>query len=413
MKIHPSSINNSKRLQGHRFNRLPMILGILALAFLASTPAMAQTKLFGEKSSSSAVSTVNPVKNGLFTLGNENFKVVDVAAFRTAADVGTTEHPSIVQVGCQACRVGACNGNCGRSLSNGALNYSIGQACAPCIPVCYFSVELLYMERQGNENFTNSPNFRMSEFDFEWVPRLTIGRIPDCVHGCEFSFIGPAEWDRFGARSDSGGGIQTFLTPISPFTDADLSAFRNAERQIQTWTAQYWGCELNSTLVGYDVARLLVGLRYVDYDEKYNYFSQTATQSGLLRSEVKNQMIGLQCGMDLLYPLCHNGYADFRSRAGIFANYAELDGRFVNANTTFVSTRQDDTGLAGVLEIAGGFRYQVTDCFSLRAGGELWWLGGMATAPDQFKNSVSQLQGVRTKDDFVVAGATFGAELRY
>ena len=413
MKIHPSSINNSKSLQGHRFNRLPMVPGVLALALLASMPATAQENLFGNRASGLGVKTTNPVQNGLFTLGDENFKVVDAATFKTAADIGETEAGSVAQVGCQACLTGACNGTCGRSHGVRGSNYPLGQACAPCNPVCYFSLDLLYLERQGNENFTNSPNFRMSEFNFEWVPRLTIGTVPDCVHGCEFSIIGIAEWERFGSRSDGDGGLQTFLSAVPPFTSADLSAFTNAEFQSQKWTAQYWGCELNRTMVGFDLAKLLVGLRYVDYDEKYNYFSQTATQSGLLRSEVKNQMIGLQCGMDLLYPLCHNGYADFRSRAGIFANFAELDGRFVNANTTFISTRQDDTGLAGVLEIAGGFRYQVTDCFSLRAGGELWWLGGMATAPDQFKNSVSQLQGVRTKDDFVVAGATFGAELRY
>lgn len=419
MKIHPNALSVAGTMpQGHHALRLLMFCGATVLAILATSIASAQTGLFGGQTPATSTGETNPVSNGLFTLGEEQYQVVDSASFKTAADVGQTPPGSIALVNCQSCQTGSCNGSCGvnyggRGYRNSAMGYPLGNACAPCRPFCYFTFEALYMERQGNENFTASPNFQMGEFDFQWVPRLTIGSVPDCVHGCEFSFIGRASWDRFGAATDASGGIQTLLNAVAPFSALDLSAFSDAERQVQTWTAEYWSMEANSTLVGYDVAKLLVGIRYVDYDENYNYFSQTATETGLLRSGVENQMIGVQCGMDLLYPVCRNGYTDFRSRAGVFANFASLDAQLINAGSTVLFARQDDTDIAGMLEVGGGLRYQLGDYLTFRVGGELWWLGGMATAPDQFKNRVSSRREVRTKDDFVIAGATFGAEFRY
>ncbi|MGI9472809.1 MAG: hypothetical protein ACR2NZ_14820 [Rubripirellula sp.] len=417
MKIHPNTLSVTAMMpQGHYALRLLMFCGATVLAVIASTTVSAQTGLFGGQTSAAASDEANSVRNGLFTMGEESYQVVDSASFKTAADIGETVPGSIAQVSsCQSCQTGsgACGGNCGRGYRNSAMGYPLGNPCAPCNPFCYVSLEALYMERQGNENFTASRNFFLSEFDFEGIPRLTIGAVPDCVHGYEFSIVGRAQWDRFGAATDASGGLQTFLTAVAPFSSLDLSAFSDAERQVQNWSAEYWGFEANSTLVGYDVAKLLVGVRYIDYDENFNYFSQTATETGLFSAAVENQMIGLQCGMDLLYPVCRNGYTDFRSRAGVFANFADLDALLINNGSTVLLSRQDDTSLAGVLEIGGGLRYQVGDFLTFRVGGELWWLGGMATAPDQFKNTINSRREVRTKDDFVIAGATCGAEFRF
>src|SRR6056297_1921273 len=69
-----------------------------------------------------------------------------------------------------------------------------GLACPTCDPYCYVRAEALYMRRNGLDNFTRSRNFRLGDHDFEIGPRITIGQVPDCVNGTEFTFTGPLEW---------------------------------------------------------------------------------------------------------------------------------------------------------------------------------------------------------------------------
>lgn len=272
------------------------------------------------------------------------------------------------------------------------------------------------MERDGDEGFTLSPNFLMSNFDQEWAGRVTIGSVPDCVNGYEISYTGHFEWDRFGLARDFGFGLGTLLTAGDPLTPANLTAFSNATEQTQTYSAEYWSVEANKTLMGWDVAKLLVGVRYIEYDEEFNYFSQNATDVGLLRSAVDNQMYGLQGGMDLLYPVSKIGYTDFRTRVGAFINSVDSDFLVFNAGFPQVGNFDDSTDIAGLIEIGGGVRYQLGQMLSIRAGGELWYLLGMATSAHQFRTNVispSTGRSVRTNDEVLIAGFTIGAEFKY
>ncbi len=270
------------------------------------------------------------------------------------------------------------------------------------------------MERDAKNGFTASPNFILENFDYEWAPRITIGSVPDCVHGYEVSFTGQFEWERAARVSDAAGGIGTFLTAVPPVVPANLSAFSNATSQFQSYEADYWSFEANRTLVGWEVAKLLYGVRYSEYDETYTYLSQnTASERGLLRSDVDNQLLGAQVGMDLLYPVCENGYTDFRARAGLFINFADLDLRVLNAGSTVAASFQSRERLAGAIELGGGFRYQLGEMLSLRAGAELWYLSGIATAGGQFTGGILANREVRMKDDFLISGVSFGAELKF
>ena len=386
------------------------------LTVVVSNNSLAQTSLSEVAPATAAQTDVVQANDGVFTLGTENYKVVQADNYIGSAAIGETAPGSVAQVGCLSCQANTCRGNCRKG---GGSSYPLGNLCAPCEPFCYVSFDALVMQRHSN-NFTASPGFLMDNYDYEWIPRLTIGRVPDCVHGCELSFTGVAEWNRFGAASNPSGGIETYLTPVLPFTTADMSAFIDSIAQSQALTAEYWSVEANKTLVGYDVAKLLFGIRYIDYQETYTYLAErdipgalTPTTFGSLTSEVKNRLLGLQGGLDLLYPICNRGYTDFRSRAGVFANFADLDFDFINNLDTALIINDNGVNVAGVIEIAGGLRFQVTDCISIRAGGELWWFGEMATATDQFRNQIGGNNRVRTKDNFFVAGGTFGAELRY
>jgi hypothetical protein len=242
---------------------------------------------------------------------------------------------------------------------------------------------------------------------------LTLGGVPDCVQGCEVTFLGVFEWDRFGSRFDANGEIDSYLYPVDPITESQLSGFRNAIEQEQVYDAQFWSIEANQTYVGWEVAKLLCGVRYMDYQEDYLILSRNATETGFLLSEVDNQMLGYQLGMDLLYPLCRNTYVDFRGRIGVYANFIDYDLLVENAGSTVVAINDDSTKLAGQFEIGSGIRYEFNRLLAIRFGAELWYLTGVATAPDQVDSGILSRYNVQGGDDFLVAGFNYGIELRY
>jgi len=387
------------------------------MVIVGSNAALGQGALVGVAPTKSAVDGATTTGSGVITLGTEDYKVVGASDYAATTATGAATEGSVAQVGCQTCQTQSCRGNCrgGRGSA-----YPLGNLCAPCEPFWYASIETLFMERQGG-SYSGSPSFGMNGFDFEMIPRITIGCVPDCINGCELTFTGVAEWKQSGSASNPAGGIGTYLTPVSPFLPDDISAFSNSTDQTESLEARYWSVEANKTMVGYDVARCLCGIRYIDYQEAYNYEAEdanttggsTPTVLGSLNSETQNHLIGGQVGIDLLYPICRRGYTDFRARAGVFANFADMDFDFRNNSDTTLFVDDDTITVSGLLEIAGGLRFQVTDCISIRAGGELWWLGGVATATDQFRNTIGGINSVRTGSDFFVAGGTLGAEFRY
>ena len=330
----------------------------------------------------------------------------------------------IRQVGCMggsSCQSGSCGGGCrstgGYGNLNGRSSYGgqyLNPCGVPCDPYCYVLVEGLYMQRRGDSNFTFSNLFSMGEFDYELGPRITVGSLPDCVHGYEATLTGPIEWDREAALTFTD--IDTFLRNDSTLLTTELSSFNDATFQSQRHEAEYWSLDANKTLVGWDVAKLLIGARYINYDEDYGYFSTSATGNGSLLTSVENQMIGLQVGMDLLYPIAKFAYADFRGRAGGYLNFADASVQYSNADALVFSNSSEDEQIAGVFEIGSGLLYQLGEALALRAGTELWYITGIATATDQVPGGVlsrNSGRSVRADDDIVVFGLTVGAELRW
>ena len=424
-------------------SNLAMLAGV-AFVLTASTNALGQAPAPG--GIGAAISGQGTVQNGLFLQGKETYRVVDTAGFRTAADVGQSQPGTIAQVGygqaCTSCGTAACGGACGTfagSCSTGSCgvnNYTrsfganLANPCAPCDPYCYISVEGLYMDNDGVNNFSLSPHFFLEDFDHELGSRITIGSVSNCVRGYEVSFVGPFEWDQ--SRRLSGVGLlSTNLRPGDVGSIAQLSSFADfsalapptplnivvptATEQRQRYEAEYWSLEANRTLRAGEFAKLLIGTRYINYDELYIFDSLSPVGPGQLASRTNNDLYGLQIGMDLLYPICCHGYTDFRFRAGGFVNSASHLFRLVNEGALVRASANDTTELAGLIEIGTGIRYQVGEILSLRAGTELWYLSQIASAPGQFRRTITQRTGrnTRASDDVLMTGISFGAELRY
>lgn len=281
----------------------------------------------------------------------------------------------------------------------------------------YGSLEALYMERDGKERFSLSPDYIPGGFDYETAGRVTLGIVPDCVHGYEVSYTGRFLWDTAARVSDPAGNLRSFLVPVAPFVPADLSAFNDTVvDSAQAYGAKLWSVEANKTFIGWDVAKVLYGVRYTDYDESYAFISQNnAGEVGLLASTTESRMFGVQAGLDLLYPISRFGYADFRSRIGGLINFAESDFALINDGTFLALSSDDDTKIAGVIEFGGGVRYYLGQLLSVRLGAELFYYKNVAEVSDQFTNQISLQTGRNTsvRGDFFAAGASVGAELRW
>lgn len=369
--------------------------------------------------------------------GNQAFRVVTTADVQTAADnLGSGSSPQPVgQVSwtspCSSCGTGcggtcggsygscgSCGGNCRGNCGGGYSPFSgVFDPCGPCQPFCYASFDALYMERDGADSLTVTEGTRLSGLDSELGGRFTIGRIPNCVDGYEVSFLGVFQWDASAAVVAPGGGIPSLLVPGGSLLAADLSAFTdNVVAASHSFEAEYWSVEANKLAMGWDYAKLLYGVRYAEVDEEYVHQTLNAAgEVGLLGSSITSRLVGIQGGLDLLYPVGRHTFTDFRSRIGGFINFAEADVAVINDGTFVVARREKDEALAGLIEIGAGVRYQLGQMLAIRGGVELWYLTGNGSALDQFRNVITATSGVGVDqgDDFLVTGFAVGAELRY
>ena len=143
---------------------------------------------------------------------------------------------------------------------------------------------------------------------------------------------------------------------------------------------------------------MICGVRYIDFEEEYNVFSENDTESGSIYSDIDNKLLGLQVGVDLTYPVLRKAYIDFRGRAGVYANFLDLDLAVINDNEWAAGINDKTVEAAGQFELGIGLRYEVTPKLSLKCGAELWYLTGIGTAYDQLNNGIMGRNSVEGYD---------------
>lgn len=371
--------------------------------------------------------------------------------------------PVAYNQGCQSCGSAACGGACGGGSAYGggfgSPGYGTGDyqprfgsgaptPCGtPCNPYMYAMIEGVYMRRSGDENVSFSPNFGYIDgFNHEWAPRVTIGAVPDCRNGYEVSFIGQYHWDQSASLNANGNRIRTNLVDGLTGDDGSLVAFVHTPAvgfipgapavpgvspaipdqpatpetfsvfQSQYYDAKFWSVEGNQTLVGYDLVKVLYGTRFIEYQESLGYSStNNVGDVGALFNEVRNRLFGAQIGIDMLYPISCHGYMDFRGRAGVYYNRVKSDTALFNDADVVLANGRSKNQVAGFFELGSGVRYQLGEALSLRAGGEFWYMPGVASSPDQIPRVVTANLGNRidSKDDIFFLGLTVGAEFKY
>jgi len=369
---------------------------------------------------------------GVIQYDGSAYKTIDPSLVPNAASGGS--HSSPLMSGGFA--DGACaTGNCGTAGAQNGLSgpgFDLGgrprlgaggNVCGPtCNPYRYGAIDVLYMKHNDLNSFGSPAPFNLGDFDYELGVRVTIGSVPDCHSGFEFSFLGPFRWDSDTQRTSAANDIDAAIVAGLPIAAAGLSTFFDADFAAQSLEAELMSFELNRTMIGWDVIKLLYGMRYIQYDEDFLYTSRRTLVGppgdpglGILASRTQNRMIGGQVGIDLTYPVTCRMWSDMRARAGVFANFAENRFQLTNNNVLQIFNEADTTELAGMIELGGGLRYYLTNNFHIRGGGELMYITEVATALDQFGPVMAPGTGrqINAGDSIFLFGFSVGAELKF
>ena len=170
----------------------------------------------------------------------------------------------------------------------------------------------------------------------------------------------------------------------------------------------------------------LIGGRYMDIGEQFDYFTQSTTpgpgiSSNAMSVGTGNQMIGAQIGLlsqFLMQPRC---WIDFEMKGGIFQNDASLSRTYTVDNgaggITSVSGTDSVNCTSFVGDLSLQFNYQFAPAWTFYAGYNAMWVTGVALSADNFEtNPATLLLGptkVAHQGETVYHGPNFGLVLAF
>ncbi len=288
-----------------------------------------------------------------------------------------------------------------------------------CPPIWYSKVDMmaLFRDAKGKYAFATlgadgpvalgTGDFR-SEFS-AGVCAL-VGKSLGEWYRVEFSYFGSYDWDDTIAvrnlDANDQGGFGNLYSPLSNFGNPtgvvglDYNDFVSAR-----FSSRLHNGELNlrrRVLMrpGDYEASFLIGGRYMQIGEQFDYLSESTTpgpaiSSNQLALDTSNEMIGVQIGLLSQFLVQARCWIDFEMKGGIFQNRAKLNRTFVvndgagevNANTG--DDQIDRTSFVGDLSLQ--FNYQFAPAWTFYAGYNAIWVTGLALGADNFETDPNML----------------------
>jgi len=289
-----------------------------------------------------------------------------------------------------------------------------------CIPEdCrdfYGSYEAVYLQRTGDQTFSLSRNNPMTDYDFEFGNRITLGRMLDCTDGVELVYTGPFNWQRTGLNVSTTGDLQSVLTAAGGYLPGQIDTFNNASAHVQDHRVRLQSYEANRRWFAWDVVNTLIGIRAIQFEENLAFNSVAPDQGvGVFRSDIQNFLLGFQIGADVMRPISQRFSLGTRSRLGGFLNFNDGSLSIANRGTTLINAARRDTDLSGMIQVGVIGRYRIFPKLVATAGYELMYLVGVGTASNQNYTPVNPSTGAKfsTDDSILLQGGTFGLELSF
>jgi len=300
----------------------------------------------------------------------------------------------------------------------------MGAAAAPPPPSrCQYYIRL--EERFLRRDDTDTVNFASlgingsivldsDDFDFEneGVSSFTIG-LPIChCHNLELSYFGLQEWES--TAVETSGANQLFsvysdfgLDPPGGFDETD-----QASLQAISYESSLHNAEINFLHNGQVCCRpiyVLLGVRYVRVDESFEYDTVAANGSSESTVDTENDLVGFQMGVGMRHCCgdcccasdCNPCLSclkclsfETNAKAGVFVNLADQQSTVLASGGELFSEERNDDNVAFVSEWGGTVSYSPSCCMSIRGGYHLFFVDGLALAPENF-NRVAPSTGTR------------------
>jgi hypothetical protein len=170
----------------------------------------------------------------------------------------------------------------------------------------------------------------------------------------------------------------------------------------------------------------LMGFRWVEWNDALGLQSASLIGNPLeftnsYLTQTNNDLYGLQIGADsILYGLGRRFRVEGIGKTGIYYNDARQMSSFtttlLDGESLAVATHVGRAAFVGELGVTGV--YDITQHIAFRAGYTIFWLGGLALAPEQYAANTlcpeNPIQGgTDTSGSVVVQGLSLGLEARW
>jgi hypothetical protein len=278
----------------------------------------------------------------------------------------------------------------------------------------YFNAEALYWKQEEEDGFTYSNGRQLSDFDYEWGGRLTIGEMMDCVTGWEFVYTGPFEFERQRILDNTVPLESRFTLAGVPAT---LDTFSNSTVHSQRLETRLSTYEINRRQFASDMFSTLIGLRMADYDERYAFraVANDGVGLGVFDNNVDNFLIGAQFGVNMYRPFTQRLSFGGWTKLALMANFARNRTSIFNRGVLRGEASHSDTSVAGLIQGGVGIRYRVLPRLTLTSGYEYLFLPRVATVSEQrpFPLTATSLSNVENDDTVFFHGANAGIEFSY
>ncbi|HHM13176.1 MAG TPA: hypothetical protein ENJ16_06450 [Planctomycetaceae bacterium] len=302
------------------------------------------------------------------------------------------------------------------SWRNAVACYDFPPEEAGCMPLWMVDAEGLFLFRdpaRSRPMATLGPSgptvLGTNDFDseFEAGLRATVARALGDWYRLEATFMGGYAWsDSVAVRNlDANGaaGNGNLFSPFSNFGNPPVNGLDYNDFAAIDFRSRLTSVELNMrrrllSRPGRWESSFLVGVRYVNVNERFGYQTTTTTPAAAgvnYVTSTDNAMVGAQMGWTLQFLVRPRFWVDFDIKGGIFANRAAMDYALtqtaggVPTNYAGGDTR-DRTSFLGELSL--DMHYQFASGWTFLAGYNAFWLTGVALAEDNFNTDINLLQ---------------------
>jgi hypothetical protein len=225
------------------------------------------------------------------------------------------------------------------------------------------------------------------EPEFAAGGKFTVGRrIFDCYR-LEGTYLGKYDWNDTVIVNDpfplisfvpdplASDPLGTGVTGINRAILSQHTAFQSAELNLRYWADMPPG--------PFDVS-YLVGVRYIQLNEEFNFLAFGATPIDLATNAV-NDLIGVQMGIEGAFLITTRWWIDVDLKGGIYNNAASQDTTLMlggaQAPGSPVAAERDRTSFVGDLSIVAN--WAITPNWNFRIGYQALFMHGVALAQDQ------------------------------